>query len=77
LSVGKEHILSLHWPYISLESFLFVKINLYFLAVGIPLIFYKFLKNNRLTLNSIDTKETLGFLYQGYNKKYYYWYEPI
>jgi hypothetical protein len=42
-------------------------------TIGIPFVLYKILRNKRLFLKDSDTREKLGFLYQGYTEDHYYW----
>ena len=42
-------------------------------GLGIPFFALILLIRNRGSLNTIETKEKLGFLYNGYKKEYYFW----
>ena len=46
---------------------------LIFYIIGIPLVAGGALFMNRHNLNNQDTRETLGFLYSGYEPEYYGW----
>lgn len=42
-------------------------------GIGIPFFALILLFRNKETLNTIETKEKLGFLYNGYKTDYYFW----
>lgn len=42
-------------------------------GLGIPLFAFLMMSSVKKTLNKVETKEKLGFLYNGYKREFFYW----
>lgn len=54
-------------------AFIVGSLSLLVYGLGIPLMGLFLLFKNRHTIDSIEIKERLGFLYSGFKIQYYYW----